>query len=223
MAAASLWRWDTAGKSLGRLTVPSGRRPPAGQNSTLYGVAYGNGSYVAAGESSADYPVILTSPDGAIWTATYTGTTPYYYLTAITYNNGMFVATGQNGQILTSPDGNTWTPRSSGTGNQLNAVVFGESQFVTVGATGTILGTGSLPPPPVPHLMPPGFDFSSGTAQFTFAGGMPGSTVNLQASTDLKNWSTKATATVDASGNAALSDTLAPNIPGLFYRVQQLP
>ncbi|MGC9940877.1 MAG: hypothetical protein ABSE48_03535 [Verrucomicrobiota bacterium] len=193
----------------------------SGPNSTLYGVAYGNGSYVAVGESSSYYPVIMTSPDGNTWSVAYTGLTPYSDLTGITFNNGTFVATGQNGQILTSPTGlfGTWTSRASGAGNQLNAVVFGESQFIAVGTSGTILGSDQPSPPPVPRLATPAINFSSGTIQMPLTGGTPGSTAILLASPDLKNWVPITSATVDVNGNASLSDTLVPNIPGRYYRV----
>jgi hypothetical protein len=50
-------------------------------------------------------------------------------------------------------------------------------------------------------------------------GGTPGSTAILLASPDLKNWVPITSATVDVNGNASLSDTLVPNIPGRYYRV----
>jgi hypothetical protein len=46
-----------------------GRSGPRGRATTLYGVAYGNGLFVAVGGSYYDSGAILTSPDGVSWTA----------------------------------------------------------------------------------------------------------------------------------------------------------
>jgi hypothetical protein len=43
------------------------------------------------------------------------------------------------GTLLTSPDGTAWTPQASGTVNLLNGVVWSGTQFVMLGANGTIL------------------------------------------------------------------------------------
>ncbi len=204
----------------GIVTSPDGANwtvAAPGPNYALYGVAYGNGSYVAVGESSSYYPVIMTSHDGASWSATYTGPTAYYYLSAITFNNGTFAATGQNGQILTSPDGSTWTARSSGTGNQLSAVVFGESEFIAVGASGTILGTGPQILLQFSHSV---VDYTTGTINLSVTG-PPGSPVNLQSSIgDLLHFATTQSTTFDSSGNASFSDTVTPSTSVMFYRLQ---
>jgi hypothetical protein len=42
---------------------------------------------------------------------------------------------GGSGTILTSPDGVTWTRRTSGTGNWLEGVAYGNGLFVAVGGT----------------------------------------------------------------------------------------
>jgi len=49
------------------------------------------------------------------------------------------VTVGDSGTILTSSDGTTWTSRTSGTGNKLLGVTYGNGTFVTVGSNGTIL------------------------------------------------------------------------------------
>jgi hypothetical protein len=63
----------------------------------LYGVAYGNGLFVAVGDGGT----ILTSPNGVSWTEQASGTSNSLY--GVAYGNGTFVAVGKDGTILTSP------------------------------------------------------------------------------------------------------------------------
>ncbi|MGC8967977.1 MAG: hypothetical protein ACP5JV_06590 [Thermus sp.] len=72
-------------------------RRDSGSDKNLYGVAYGNGTFVAVGWDGT----ILTSPDGVNWTARTSGTSNN--LNAVTYGNGTFVVVGLGGTILTSP------------------------------------------------------------------------------------------------------------------------
>lgn len=71
----------------------------------LYGVAYGDGAFVAVGS----YGVILRSADGHAWTVEQSGTQES--LLSIARIGDLFVAVGYNGTVLTSPDGHTWTSR----------------------------------------------------------------------------------------------------------------
>ena len=110
----------------------------------LFGVAYGNGRFVAVGGYVEDYfgllssaSVILTSPDGVSWTERTSGTRNR--LSDVTYGNGLFVAVGGGGTILTSPDGVNWTARISGTSRFLRGVAYGNGRFVAVGEDGAIL------------------------------------------------------------------------------------
>jgi hypothetical protein len=105
----------------------------SGVTKTLYGVTYGNGLFVAVGESGT----ILTSPDGITWTDRSSGVT--VYLNGVTYGNGLFVAVGQSGAILTSPNGITWTNRSSGVTNNLYGVTYGSGLFLAAGGSGMIV------------------------------------------------------------------------------------
>ncbi len=66
----------------------------------LDAVTYGNGTFVGVGNG-----VIITSRDGATWTAQ----SSEKYLTGVVYGNGAFVAVGDRCAILTSFDGATWT------------------------------------------------------------------------------------------------------------------
>ena len=84
-------------------------RNPSPTGNNLYGVTYGNGTFVAVG----DLGTILTSPDGMAWDPEFSGTSAA--VEWVTYASSTFVAVGENGTILTSPDGVAWTPRDSGT------------------------------------------------------------------------------------------------------------
>lgn len=68
-----------------------------------YGIAYGNGQYVAVGASG----YVTTSTDGVNWT------TPKQVGTAnwksIAYGNGKFVAFNYDGYTSVSTNGTTWT------------------------------------------------------------------------------------------------------------------
>jgi len=50
-----------------------------------------------------------------------------------------FVSVGNSGTILTSSDGISWTKRTSGKGEYLKGVTYGNGLFVTDGNSGTIL------------------------------------------------------------------------------------
>jgi hypothetical protein len=87
---------------------------------SLYGIAYGNGTFVAVGNGpAADRGVILTSSNGVTWTSR---TSPsiaanFVSLEDVAFGNGEFVAVGYNGldsfaYIISSPDGITWTQRA---------------------------------------------------------------------------------------------------------------
>jgi len=93
----------TAGLSLTVMATWTPRT--SGTREWLYGVAYGNGTFVAVGLNST----ILTSPDGVNWTQRTSGTSDVLLLKDVTYGNGLFVAVGDYGALLTSSDGVTWT------------------------------------------------------------------------------------------------------------------
>jgi photosystem II stability/assembly factor-like uncharacterized protein len=121
------------------------RRTSGGND--LHDVTYGNGLFVAVGQNGT----ILTSPDGARWTARASGADNF--LSGVTYGNGLFVAVGvavrsssswlsgwlPGPTMLTSPDGVTWTEQTSPTNNELKDVTYGNGLFVAVGEDGTIL------------------------------------------------------------------------------------
>jgi hypothetical protein len=105
------------------------RTNPADNN--WRGVTYGNGLFVAVGDTGSG-DMVMTSPDGISWTAR----TNYAATQAITYNRGLFVAVGTN-RIVTSPDGIVWTNRTSPANSNWWDVTYGNGSFVAVARTGT--------------------------------------------------------------------------------------
>ena len=99
----------------------------------LYGVAYGNGIYVAVGGDGG----ILVSSDGINWKPQDSGTGKS--LSSVTYGEETFVAVGYDGTILTSADGVNWRYQDSGVGNVLLGVTYAANIFVAVGSNGAIL------------------------------------------------------------------------------------
>src|SRR5262249_55564717 len=79
------WTW--------RIPLPTGN--------FLFGVAFGNGQFVAVGEAGT----VGTSPDGVTWSQRQRVTSND--LIGVTYGNGQFVAVGGN-TAVTSPDGADW-------------------------------------------------------------------------------------------------------------------
>jgi hypothetical protein len=101
---------------------------------TINGVTYGNGLYVAVGESGQ----LTTSTDGITWTARTSGFDSTNIL-GVTYGNGLFVAVGVGGKLTTSTDGITWTARTSGFGvTVIRGVTYGNGLYVAVGAAGVL-------------------------------------------------------------------------------------
>jgi hypothetical protein len=118
----------------------------------LYGVTYGNGTFVAVGKDGT----FLTSPDGINWTrwilrAPAPPARGFWqrrqrrylkairWLRSVAYVNDTFVVVGSEGTLFTSPDGENWMPQTSGTSANLNGVAYGNGLFVVVGDGGTIL------------------------------------------------------------------------------------
>lgn len=98
--------------------------PP--QSNILHSVTYGNGLFVAVGDSG----IILTSSNCTTWTIKSSGTTKH--ISSVTYGNGRFVAIGDTS--LTSPDGAIWSTTNSdlSTHQYSNFITFYNGQFVAV-------------------------------------------------------------------------------------------
>ena len=97
-------------------------------------VAFGNGQYVIVGLIGS----IITSTDGTNWTDRTNGS--YGNLQDVSFQGNRFVAAGTTGKVYYSTDGITWTAESTSvTTVQLNGVAGTSSDWVAVGASGTII------------------------------------------------------------------------------------
>jgi hypothetical protein len=106
----------------------------AGDNDQWLAVTYGNGLFVAIGNSGDR---VMTSPDGVTWTAqSAAGNNDAW--AGVTYGNGTFVAVGgATDRVMTSPDGITWTAQSAaGNNDTWTGVTYGNGLFVAVGNSG---------------------------------------------------------------------------------------
>ena len=119
-------------------------RNPVPSSSYLYGVAYGNGRFVAVGDTGT---IMTSADDGVTWVWRESGTTNF--LRGVTYGGGQFAAFGwgytainARGEvsladtftvILTSADGMNWVQRWSGNQTELHGIAYGNGQFVAVG------------------------------------------------------------------------------------------
>jgi hypothetical protein len=102
-------------------------------------VAYGNGRYVAVGDSPAtpDLGIVATSENGDAWTVR---PNSLYELLAVTYATNEFVAVGYLGSIYSSADGITWVPRVQAPIYNFTAITYGKGRFVAVGDNELITG-----------------------------------------------------------------------------------
>jgi uncharacterized delta-60 repeat protein len=121
-------------------------RTPSG-SFTLNHVAWGNGVWVAVGNTGVAY----RSTDAVTWSPVSTGTSST--LNNVSFAGGQFVAVGASGTILTSPNGLTWSPQTSGSTATLNAVrhlggtwyAVGSNSTVLTSANGTLWSAGTFP------------------------------------------------------------------------------
>ena len=110
----------------------------SGITDRLFGVAYGNGLFVAVGGARSGLP-----PNGTSWTGQ--SLNPGIDLQGICYGNGIFVAAGSEADnayfdyddpyLLTSTDGSTWTGIKPASVGQFYGVAYGNGLFVAVGAS----------------------------------------------------------------------------------------
>ena len=101
---------------------------------SLNGVRFAANLWIAVGASGR----ILSSADGANWTARFLGGTSAT-LNKTTFGAGLHVVVGNAGTLVTSPDGLAWTATTAPTTANLNDVTFASGTFVAVGAGGAIL------------------------------------------------------------------------------------
>ena len=101
-------------------------------NSTIYGICYGNGKFVAVGADGK----IEYSYDGISWIVVNSHTTTL--IRGICYGNGKFVAAGDSGKIAYSSDGITWSLVSYSSFSTYNfrSVCYGNGKYIAVGHDG---------------------------------------------------------------------------------------
>lgn len=103
---------------------------------SYWGLAYGNGIYVAVGTNG----VILYSSDGMTWSQASTPSFDETHILGVAYGNGRFLAVGSSGKMAYSVDGDTWvqvasTPVESG----LEDACWGNNIWVAGGYVGEII------------------------------------------------------------------------------------
>lgn len=106
----------------------------------LNDVTFAKGIFVAVGDNGN----VQVSSNGMDWNAFQAGAANYQ---GVSFGKGLFIAAGTFGAIATSPNGMNWIERNSGTLKFLFDVTSGADIFVTTGATGTILTSGTLHAP----------------------------------------------------------------------------
>ena len=107
-----------------------------------YGLAYGNGVYVAVATSGTSKPEgdsrIMRSTNGITWTPVVSSASGGASWRSIAYGNGKFVAVATTGtnRSMYSADGLTWTP-STPPSQTWNSITYGNNLFVAVADSGT--------------------------------------------------------------------------------------
>jgi len=98
---------------------------------TIRSIAYGNGIWVAAGETGQ----MRKSTDGTTWTTVTSNMTGN--ITSVAYSDGVWVAAGAAGQIRRSTDATAWTTVTSNFGaTAINHVQNGASLWIACGYVG---------------------------------------------------------------------------------------
>lgn len=109
----------------------------------VYGLAYGEGLFVAVTERSG----VWTSADGTNWIRRLFDAGSSSHLNGITHVPGFgFVAVGSAGKVLTSSNGIDWITNVPPTTVTLNAITYGTNGigngiFVAVGSSGLVLNS----------------------------------------------------------------------------------
>ena len=131
VAGANCAGWSTDGTDL---TISSSTI-----SGTIYSVCYGNGTFVATGNSSTAY---YSTDGGATWTATTMPTASTNSWTKVAYGNGKFVTVSNGTNVCAySTDGKTWTAATMPSTGNWQAMTYGNGKFVclkvTAGSTET--------------------------------------------------------------------------------------
>ena len=177
--------------------------PSLPTTSALSGVAYGNGIYIATGQT------VLTSTDGVNW-VDQGALIPYS--PRIAFGNGLFVAVGSSGNIHTTTDGVNWTQQVSGTAESINTVTYINSMFVACGSGLLMSSTDgvvwAIKTTPFTASLP-GIAFGNGVYVSCFS--ISGGDVEIWSSSDLENW------TLGFQGDFDITPRGINYINGWFY------
>jgi hypothetical protein len=92
------------------------------------GLAFGNGHFVAVGDSNAAGGDRKASEDGITWHDYVEGGPA---LRALAFGNGVFVTVGAQGHVETSSDGATWQDHGDPALGDLSNLVFADGAFLT--------------------------------------------------------------------------------------------
>lgn len=128
------------GATLGNLTSPVDARFLLAHH--LYEVTWGNGQFVAVGNTGVDETEVLLSQDGKVWERVSLGKpsrplgaseTDVGALYGLAWNGLRFVAVGE--RLITSPDGKSWNVTAAFTPCVFSRVVAHYGMFVAVGGS----------------------------------------------------------------------------------------
>lgn len=101
---------------------------------SIFGVAFGNSQWVAAGASGK----LATSSDGSSWTQR-TSSFGTSGINCVGYGGGLWVACGASGKLATSSDGVSWTQQSPGFGTStILSVAYSNGLWVATGTVGKL-------------------------------------------------------------------------------------
>ncbi len=103
----------------------------------LYGVAFGNNTFVAVGAGGT---VRTSSDNGSSWDNGTSGNS--YYFDEVAYEDSTFIAVGQRGRIYTSSDnGTTWSRSTWDGSTALTGVASGNNVSIAVSSSAVIKST----------------------------------------------------------------------------------
>ena len=110
-----------------------------GADTPLYGVAYGNGQFVAVGHAGT----VITSVNGSEWTEQ--DSTTDETLNAVAHGDGYFVAVGGEGIVRYSQDGMLWQEPATlpETTKAYRDITYGDGRFVAVASADSIIHASS--------------------------------------------------------------------------------
>jgi photosystem II stability/assembly factor-like uncharacterized protein len=141
--------WSTGGRLSGTTLLDGHNGRAYYYNESLYGVAFGNSTFVAVGDTGK---IVRSTDNGTNWSHVTTGRSSNYEddyiaslyginnLRGVSFGNNTFVAVGYSGKIITSTnDGSSWDNETAVNSNHLRGVSFGNGTFVAVGSNGTIV------------------------------------------------------------------------------------